>query len=90
MLRFRRGLPDYVRAADKPGELEAVRNDSGIIYAQNRPFVLSVMATYLRREKDGEEAIAKIRSKGYFPTRVKEKAAKISNAQADKKKSKKK
>lgn len=57
---FRRGLPDYVRAADKPGELEAVRNDSGIIYAQNRPFVLSVMTTYLRREKDGEEAIAKI------------------------------
>jgi beta-lactamase class A len=57
---FRRGLPDYVRAADKPGELEAVRNDSGIIYAANRPFVLSVMTTYLRREKDGEEAIAKI------------------------------
>ena len=57
---FRRGLPDYVRAADKPGELEAVRNDSGIIYAANRPFVLSVMTTYLRREKDGEDAIAKV------------------------------
>lgn len=57
---FRRGLPDYVRAADKPGELEAVRNDSGIIYAQNRPFVLSVMTTYLRNEKDGEQAIANI------------------------------
>jgi beta-lactamase class A len=57
---FRRGLPDYVRAADKPGELEAVRNDSGIIYAQNRPFVLSVMTTYLQNEKQGEDVIAKI------------------------------
>ncbi|MBV8206941.1 MAG: serine hydrolase [Acidobacteria bacterium] len=57
---FRRGLPDFVRAADKPGELEAVRNDTGIIYAANRPFVLSVMTTYLQREKDGEEAIARI------------------------------
>lgn len=57
---FRRGLPDYVRAADKPGELEAVRNCSGIIYAQNRPFVLSVMTTYVRHESDGADAIARI------------------------------
>lgn len=57
---FRRGLPDGVRTADKPGSLEAVRNCSGIIYAQGRPFALSVMTAYLRRERDGEDAIAKI------------------------------
>jgi beta-lactamase class A len=43
-----RGLPDSVRAANKPGALEGVRNDSGIVYARNRPFVLCVMTTYTR------------------------------------------
>jgi beta-lactamase class A len=57
---MRHALAEEVRVADKPGELEAVRNDSGIIYATNRPFVLSVMTTYLKRERDGEEAIQKI------------------------------
>ena len=57
---MRHALPDEVRVADKPGELEGVRNDCGIIYATNRPFVLCVMSTYLKREKDGEAAIAKI------------------------------
>ena len=57
---IRKALPDNVRAADKPGELEAVRNDSGIIYATNRPFILCVMTTYLQRERDGEEAISRI------------------------------
>jgi beta-lactamase class A len=55
-----RGLPDSVRAANKPGALEGVRNDSGIIFAQNRPFVLCIMATYLRKEKEGEKAISEI------------------------------
>src|SRR5947209_2645115 len=33
-------LPSDVTIANKPGELEAVRNDSGIIFVPNRPFVL--------------------------------------------------
>ena len=57
---MRHALPDEVRVADKPGELEGVRNDCGIIYATNRPFVLCVMSTYLKRERDGEAAIARI------------------------------
>jgi beta-lactamase class A len=57
---IRKALPDDVRAADKPGELEGVRNDCGIIYATNRPFALCVMATYVQREKDAEAAIATI------------------------------
>jgi beta-lactamase class A len=60
-----RDLPDGVRTANKPGELEAVRNDSGIVFAQNRPYVICVMTTYLRTERDGEDAIARISSAAY-------------------------
>ena len=51
---------DDAVAASKPGELEAVRNDSGIIFVKNRPYILSVMTTYLRDEKEGQAAIRKI------------------------------
>lgn len=54
------GLPDDAIAANKPGELEAVRNDSGIIFVKGRPYILCVMTTYLRDEKDGSAAIRKI------------------------------
>jgi len=60
-----RDLPDDVKSANKPGALEGVRNDSGIVFAQNRPFVICVMTTYLRRERDGEEAISKIALAAY-------------------------
>src|SRR5260370_35968611 len=43
-----RELPEDVRIANKPGELEGVRNDSGIVFTGNRPFVISVMTSYLR------------------------------------------
>ena len=55
-----RNLPDDLKIADKPGALEGVRNDSGVIFVEKRPFVLCVMTTYLRRERDGEEAISNI------------------------------
>jgi beta-lactamase class A len=55
-----RELPEDLRVANKPGELEGVRNDSGIVFTGNRPFVISVMTTYLRREKDGGDAIVRI------------------------------
>jgi len=60
-----RELPDDVKSANKPGALEGVRNDSGVVFAQNRPFVICVMTTYLRRERDGEEAISKIALAAY-------------------------
>jgi beta-lactamase class A len=60
-----RGLPDNVRAANKPGALEGVRNDSGIIFAPNRPFVLCIMATYLRNERAGEKVISEIAATAY-------------------------
>jgi beta-lactamase class A len=55
-----RYLPDDLKIADKPGSLEGVRNDSGVIFVEKRPYILCVMTTYLRRERDGEEAISNI------------------------------
>jgi beta-lactamase class A len=55
-----RELPDDLKIADKPGALEGVRNDSGVIFVDKRPYVLCVMTTYLRRERDGEEAISSV------------------------------
>ena len=60
-----RDLPDGLQIANKPGELEAVRNDSGIVFLQNRPYIICVMTTYLVRERDGEEAITKISAAAY-------------------------
>jgi beta-lactamase class A len=55
-----RNLPEDLKIADKPGALEGVRNDSGVIFIDKRPYVLCVMTTYLHRERDGEEAISNI------------------------------
>jgi len=55
-----RDLPEDTRVANKPGSLEGVRNDSGIVFAKNRPFVICVMTTYLRDEREGEKAITRI------------------------------
>jgi beta-lactamase class A len=40
--RIPRYLPGNVQVANKPGELKAVRNDSGIVFAPNRPFAISI------------------------------------------------
>jgi len=54
------GLPDDAQAANKPGELEAVRNDSGIVMVKNRPYILCVMTSYLKDEREGSAAIRRI------------------------------
>ena len=55
-----RDLPPDLKVANKPGELEAVRNDSGIVFVQGRPYVICVMTAFLSNERDGEEAISKV------------------------------
>jgi len=55
-----RDLPQDLKIANKPGALEAVRNDSGIVFVEGRPYVICVMTSFLRNERDGEEAISKI------------------------------
>ena len=55
-----RDLPANLKIANKPGELEGVRNDSGIVFLKNRPYVICIMTTYLANERAGEEAITRI------------------------------
>jgi beta-lactamase class A len=54
------GVPEDVIVAEKPGELEAVRCDSGIVYLKDRPFVICVMTTYLKNDAAGNPAIAAV------------------------------
>jgi beta-lactamase class A len=60
-----RDLPPDLKIANKPGELEGVRNDSGIVFIKNRPYVICVMTTYLASERAGEEAISRISRLAY-------------------------
>lgn len=54
---FNRALPPGVAIADKPGSLEGVRCDSGIVEIAGRRFIFCVMTTYLKHDEDGERAI---------------------------------
>jgi beta-lactamase class A len=62
---IRSGVPEGIEVAEKPGELEAVRCDSGIVMLAGRPYVLCVMTTYLKRDADGNPAIAAISKLAY-------------------------
>lgn len=62
---IRSAVPEAVVSADKPGELEGVRADSGVVFAQNRPFVICVMATYARDEDAANAAIGRIAAAAY-------------------------
>jgi beta-lactamase class A len=68
-------LPDNVQVANKPGELEAVRNDCGIVYAPNRPFAISVMTAYDRDEKAAGRAISKVALEAYHYFEMRGKAS---------------
>ncbi len=57
---LRNGVPEGIEVAEKPGELEAVRCDSGIVMLTGRPYILCVMTTYLKRDADGNPAIAAV------------------------------
>jgi len=58
-------LPAAVEIADKPGTLEAVRTDSGIVFTANRPFAISVMTAYDRDERAAERAISEVALEAY-------------------------
>jgi beta-lactamase class A len=60
-----RGLPADVVVANKPGWLDGVRTDSGIVFAKDRPFVLSVMTTFDADEGAAERAIARVAAAAY-------------------------
>src|ERR1035441_3561725 len=54
-----RDLPAGLKIANKPGQLEAVRNDSGLVFVEGRPYIICVMTSFLGNEREGEEAISK-------------------------------
>jgi beta-lactamase class A len=57
---FRVPLPEGLVVADKPGSLEAVRCVTAVVDLPGRPYAVSIMTTYLRRDADGESAIKDI------------------------------
>lgn len=58
-------LPEELRIANKPGALEGVRADSGIVFLSDRPYVICVMTTYLGNERAGEQTIREISALSY-------------------------
>jgi beta-lactamase class A len=53
-------LPADLTIANKPGSLDAVRNDAGIVFVPGRPFAIAVMTTFARDELAAEQSIARI------------------------------
>jgi beta-lactamase class A len=60
-----RYLPEGVQVANKPGELEGVRTDSGIVFVQNRPFAISVMTAYDHDVRAAERDISEVALEAY-------------------------
>jgi beta-lactamase class A len=53
------GLPEGIVVASKPGGMDKVRNDAGIVYQERRPYALCIMTTYgLGDRRLGEALIA--------------------------------
>ena len=53
-------LPAELMIANKPGDLDVVRNDAGIVFVPGRPFALAVMIALARDERAAELSIARI------------------------------
>ena len=60
-----RGVPEGVAVASKPGDLEGVRVDAGIVYAAKRPYVIAVMTSWLQRDGEGDKAIEDLSRAAY-------------------------
>ena len=60
-----RNLPEDLRIVNKPGELEGVRNDCGIVFTGKRPYTICVMSTYVHREREAGDAIVRISAAAY-------------------------
>ena len=62
---FHKALPEDVSVADKPGSLEGVRCDTGLIDVPGHPFIISVTTTYVARGDEGEHAIEEVARLAY-------------------------
>lgn len=53
------GLPENIVFANKPGGMDRVRNDAGIVYLDRRPYAVCIMTYYgLGDRRLGETFIA--------------------------------
>ena len=69
-------MPEGVQVANKPGNLKGVRTDSGIVFAKDRPFVISVMTEHAQNIHVASARICTLalESYRYFEQRGKESA----------------
>lgn len=58
-------LPESVKTANKPGALAGVRNDAGVVFVPERPFVIVVMTAYDNDERQAEDTISRIALEAY-------------------------
>jgi beta-lactamase class A len=58
-------MPEGVQVANKPGNLKGVRTDSGIVFAKNRPFVISVMTVDAKNEHVASARICELAIEAY-------------------------
>lgn len=65
---LRDGVPSGVSVANKPGGLEGVATDAGIVYLADRPYIVVATTTYLKSSAAGQDAIraASQAAFGYF------------------------
>jgi beta-lactamase class A len=54
------GIPSSVSIANKGGDIDGVRNDIGIIYLENNPYIICVMTKMLKSAEDGPKIITDI------------------------------
>ncbi len=57
---IRKAVPREVPVASKPGSVPGVRCETGIVFLPGRPFVLSVMGTFLGDKDDPIEPVTRI------------------------------
>lgn len=62
---IRAATPEAVVVANKPGTLDGVEVDAGIVYLTGRPYILAVMTTYLKDNAAGDAAIRAVSQAAY-------------------------
>ena len=62
---FSRGLPDEQPLASKPGSLDGLRAEAGIVLLAGRPFVVSAIAAYAKDGAAAEQTLADIAAAAY-------------------------
>ena len=62
---FHKALPEDASIADKPGSLEGVRCDTGLIDIPGHPFMMSITTTYDANGDEGERAVEDVARLAY-------------------------